>query len=56
MIKGDAKISYYNSIMTAEVDQNSTLNTGKTVSQMTPDLFREFAWSNGAMSQVAFPE
>jgi hypothetical protein len=55
LIKGEAKISYYNSIMTAEVDQNSTLNTGKTVSQMTPDLFREFAWSNGAMSQVAFP-
>jgi hypothetical protein len=55
LIKGDAKISYYNSVLTAEVDTNSTLNAGKPVSQMTPDLFREFAWSNGTISQVAFP-
>ncbi|MGZ6385858.1 MAG: hypothetical protein ACXWOL_10530, partial [Ktedonobacteraceae bacterium] len=55
LMKGQAKISYYNSIMTAEVDQNSTVNAGKTVSQMTPDLYREFAWSNGSMAQVAFP-
>ncbi len=55
LIKGEAKISYYNSIMTAEVDQNSTLIAGKPVSQMTPDLFREFAWINGSMTQVAFP-
>ena len=54
-MKGEAKISYYNSIMTAEVDPNSTLNAGKSVSQMTPDLYREFAWSNGSMTQVAFP-
>jgi hypothetical protein len=55
LMKGEAKISYYNSIMTAEVDQNSTVNAGKTVSQMTPDLYREFAWSKGTMTQVAFP-
>ncbi len=30
LIKGEAKISYYNSIMTAEVDQNSTVNLGKS--------------------------
>ena len=55
LIKGQAKISYYNSIMTAEVNPNSTLNAGKSVSQMTPNLFREFAWINGTMTQVAFP-
>jgi hypothetical protein len=55
LIKGEAKISYYNSIMTAEADPNSTANAGKTVSQMTPDLYREFAWINGSMTQVAFP-
>jgi hypothetical protein len=55
LIKGAAKICYYNSVMTAEVDTNSTLNAGKSVSQMTPDLFREFAWKSGAMAQVAFP-
>lgn len=55
LIKGDAKISYYNSIMTAQVDTNSSLNAGKSVTQWTPDLFREFAWNYGSMSQVAFP-
>jgi hypothetical protein len=55
LIKGEAKISYYNSIMTAEVNANSTLNAGKSVSQMTSDLYREYAWINGLMTQVAFP-
>jgi hypothetical protein len=55
LIKGEAKISYYNSIMTAEVNTNSTINAGKSVSQMTTDLYREYAWVNGSMTQVAFP-
>jgi len=55
LMKGEAKISYYNSIMTAEVNPNSTLNTGKSVAQMTPDIFQEYAWINGTMTQVAFP-
>jgi Immunoglobulin-like domain of bacterial spore germination len=55
LIKGEAKMSYYDSIMTAEVNANSTLNAGKAVSQMTPDLYREYAWVNGSMTQVAFP-
>jgi len=55
LIKGDAKISYYNSVMTSEVDANSALNAGKSSAQWTQDLFREFAWNDGAMSQVAFP-
>jgi hypothetical protein len=55
LIKGEAKISYYNSIMTAEVNPNSTLNARKSVSQMKPDLYREYAWINGSMTQVAFP-
>ncbi|HLG61942.1 MAG TPA: hypothetical protein VKY19_08415 [Ktedonosporobacter sp.] len=55
--KGDAKISYYNTILTAEVDQNSGINAGKPDAQLTPDLFREFAWDAGqqALVQVAFP-
>jgi hypothetical protein len=55
LIKGEAKISYYNSIMTGEVDLNSRPNAGNTVSQMQLDLYREFAWTNGSMTQVAFP-
>jgi hypothetical protein len=55
LIKGDAKISGYTSVMTAEVNPHSLLNAGKSVSQMTPDTYREFAWVEGAMTQVAFP-
>jgi len=55
LTKGNAKISYYNSILTAEVDQHSALNAGKPVAQWTPDLFREFAWIDGTPTQVAFP-
>lgn len=57
LIKGDAKISYYNSVMTAEVDQNSPVNAGKKSGQWTQDLFREFAWNQdeGTLTQVAFP-
>src|ERR1051326_398875 len=57
LVKGDAKISFYNSVMTAEVDPNSTLNAGKSSGQWTQDLFREFGWNQGAgtLVQGAFP-
>ena len=55
LMKGEAKISGYNSVLTAQVDSNSALNTGKPVAQWTDDLFREFAWNGTALSQVAFP-
>src|SRR5579859_1412054 len=57
LVKGDAKISGYNSVMTAEVDQNSVLNAGKSSGQWTQDLFGEFAWNQGegTLVQVAFP-
>ncbi len=56
-MKGDAKISYYNSIMTAQVDENSSLNIGKPASLWAVDLYREFEWDNaqGKLVQVAFP-
>lgn len=57
LLKGDAKISSYNTVMTAEVDQNSSANAGKTRSQWTQDLFREFKWNatKETLVQVAFP-
>ena len=57
LLKGDAKISGYSTIMTAEVDQNSALNAGKPLSAMKQDLFREFDWSGeqGTLVQTAFP-
>src|SRR5205814_5278215 len=49
LYKGNARISGYNTLLTAEVDQDSSLN--KHVSsnaKLTQDLFREFKWSDGA--------
>ena len=55
--EGDAKISLYNTVLTAEVDANSSINKGKADAQLTPDLFREFKWSDGAGTfvPVSFP-
>ncbi len=57
LYKGDALISNYNTIITAEVDQASSLNKGQPNASLTPDLFREFKWSDGAgtLVPVAFP-
>jgi hypothetical protein len=57
LLKGDAKISGYNTIMTAEVDKNSSVNAGKPATQWTADLYREFEWNagEGTLAQVAFP-
>src|SRR2546421_1898790 len=58
LYKGNVKVSAYNTLLTAEVDHNSSLN--KHVSSnaaLTQDLFREFQWSDGAgtLIPVAFP-
>jgi hypothetical protein len=57
LLKGDAKISGYNTILTAEVDKNSNLNAGKPMGKWQADLFREFKWDNGQgkLVQTAFP-
>ncbi len=54
---GGATISGYSTIMTGDIDPNSSINKGKSPDQMTVDLFREFQWSGkaGAFVQVAFP-
>ncbi len=57
LIKGSAMVSGYSTVMTAEVDMNSSINKGKNLDQTTVDLFREFQWSTQtkAFVQVAFP-
>jgi hypothetical protein len=57
LYKGDAKISVYNTVLTTEVGQHSSINTGKIDAEMTRDLFREFQWSDGAgtLVPVSFP-
>lgn len=57
LVQGQAKVSKYNTLMTAQADELSALNTGKAVSAMTADLFREFKWSASTKTlvQTAFP-
>lgn len=56
LYKGDAKISGYNTVVTAEVDQASSVNNNRPDAALTQDLFREFKWSDGAdtLVQVSF--
>lgn len=57
LIQGDAKISAYNTVITAEVDNQSSKNANASSSNQTVDLFREFKWSDGAgtLVPVSFP-
>ncbi len=57
LYKGSARISAYNTLLTAEVDQGSSLNTGQANANYQQDLFREFKWSNGVgtLVPVSFP-
>ncbi len=54
---GGARISLYNTVLTAEVDMASSVNNNKPDAGLTQDLFREFKWSDGAgtLVQIAFP-
>lgn len=54
---GDAVISGYNTVLTAEVNQNSALNRGRSPANYQRDLFREFKWSDAQQTlvQIAFP-
>lgn len=57
LYKGDAKISGYNSVLTAEVDLASSINNNQPNAALTADLCREFKWSDSVdtLVQIAFP-
>src|SRR5258706_9343708 len=57
LLHGDAAVSNYNTLMTAQADPNSSQNKGVPVAQLQTDLYREFKWSDsaGTLIQVAFP-
>ncbi len=50
---GTAAISLRNTVITGEVDQNSSLNKGKSGASFTRDLFREF--NTASFAPVSFP-
>ncbi|MFL5628591.1 MAG: hypothetical protein ACJ788_23665 [Ktedonobacteraceae bacterium] len=57
LYKGDVLVSAYNTVITAEVDQESSINKGQPNARLTIDLYREFKWSDGAgtLVPVTFP-
>ncbi len=57
LYRGEAQISKYNTVITAQVDLNSSTNKGKPPAKLTLDLFREFRGLDtaGTFVQVVFP-
>jgi hypothetical protein len=57
LLEGDVNVSNYNTLLTAQIDPNSSLNKGHPAAQQLVDLYREFKWSDsaGALVPVAFP-
>lgn len=57
LVQGDVNISNYNTLLTAQIDPNSSVNKGHPVAQQLVDLYREFKWSDkaGTLVPVAFP-
>jgi hypothetical protein len=55
--RGQARISTYNTLITAEVDLHSSLNKGQPPAKLTLDLFREYKGVDtaGTFVQVSFP-
>ncbi|GHO43576.1 hypothetical protein [Ktedonospora formicarum] len=56
LYQGEALISGYNTVITREIDWDSSMNKGKDKDAVQPDLYREFKWAAGAggMFPVAF--
>ena len=56
LLQGDVSISNYNTLLTEQVDPNSSQNKGLPPAEQLVDLYREFKWSDsaGTLTQVAF--
>src|SRR5712692_3556848 len=56
LLQGDVSISTYNTLLTGQVDPNSSQNKGHPSPEQGVDLYREFKWSDsaGMLTQVAF--
>lgn len=57
LVQGDVNVSNYNTLLTGQIDPNSSLNKGHPAAQQLVDLYREFKWSDkaGTLVPVAFP-
>jgi len=55
LLHGDVKISGYNTVLTAQSDPHSRLNEKLSPAEYEQDLFREFKWSDRALTFVQVP-
>ncbi len=57
LYRGEVRISEYNTLLSAQVDENSLENKNQSDATLKVDLYREFQWSAGAgtLVQIAFP-
>ncbi len=57
LLQGDVSISNYNTLLTGQVDPNSSQNKGHPPTEQLVDLYREFKWSDsaGTLVPIAFP-
>ncbi len=52
LLQGDVSISNYNTLLTGQVDPNSSQNKGHSPAEQLVDLYREFKWSDSAGTLV----
>jgi hypothetical protein len=57
LLQGDVSVSNYNTLLTAQVDPDSSQNKGHSSTQQLVDLYQEFKWSDsaGTLVPIAFP-
>lgn len=52
LLQGDSSFSNYNTLLTGQVDPNSSRNTGHPSPEQVVDLYREFKWPSRASTQT----
>jgi hypothetical protein len=55
LIQGNASISAVNTLLTAELDTTQTAQASVTEQPLQQSIYREYAWRNGSLAQIAFP-
>ena len=55
LVQGNLSISAANTLVTSEQDTSLPAQAVAVEQPLQPNIFREYAWRNGALVQVAFP-
>jgi hypothetical protein len=55
LVQGTVSVSQTNTLITSELDTSLPADAGALLEPLQQDVYREYAWHNGAFVQVAFP-